>query len=110
GSRPAGERARAAGGRRMTLIQERLAGCTAESLDSYLRGVGFFLLAGEVEPSVRSWWDEDGVIWIASPVELEALARRVLENVTNDPAPLRTPWRSEGRTLDFAQLRNDAEE
>jgi CRISPR-associated protein Csx17 len=94
----------------MSLVRERLAGCTAESLDGYLRGLGFFLLAGEVEPSVRAWWDEDDVMWIASPVELEAVARRVLESVRNDPVRLRTPWRGEGRTLDFIQLRNDAEE
>jgi len=91
----------------VTLVTERLPGCTAESLDSYLRGLGFFLLAGEVEPSVRAWWDEDGVLWIASARRLTDLCTAVTDRVRREPPPLRTPWRgSEGRDRPFLDVRN----
>jgi CRISPR-associated protein Csx17 len=95
----------------VTLVTERLAGCTAESLDSYLRGLGFFLLAGEVEPSVRAWWDEDGTLCLASTPTLARLVERVVHKVCQTPPLLRTPWRggsAHGR--DFVELRNLAEE
>jgi CRISPR-associated protein Csx17 len=92
------------------LVEERLSGCTADSLDSYLRGVGFFLLAGNVEPSVRAWWDEEGVMWLASP-GLEALAASVAKDILEKAPSIRTPWRGEaGRGKDFALLRNAAAE
>lgn len=93
----------------MTLVTERLAGCTAESLDSYLRGLGFFLLAGEVEPSVHAWWDEDGVLWLGCTSTLDDLVDRVVSNVRDAPPSLRMPWRGEGgRELDFISVRNQA--
>ncbi len=95
----------------MTLVTERLPGCTAESLDGYLRGLGFFLLAGEVEPSVRAWWDEDGVLWIASPRRLTDLSAAVTDRVRREPPPLRTPWRgSEGRDRSFLDVRNGVQD
>ncbi len=95
----------------MTLVKERLAGCNAESLDSYLRGLGFFLLAGEVEPSVRAWWDEDGILWLASNLALAELVEQVTDRVHDKPPRLRTPWRGgSGRGRDFVELRNLAEE
>lgn len=93
----------------MTLVKERLPGCNAESLDSYLRGLGFFLLASEVEPSVRAWWDEDGVLVLASPLPIEELAAAVADGMRREPPPLRTPWRgSGGRDRSFLDVRNDA--
>lgn len=95
----------------MTLIKERLPSCNAETLDSYLRGIGFFLLAGEVEPSVRAWWDEDGILWLASPLPLDELAAAMVSEVRHRPPPLRTPWRgSGGHGRTFVETRNDAED
>lgn len=95
----------------MTQVKEQLPGCNAESLDSYLRGLGFFLLAGEVEPSVRAWWDEDDVMWIASSSPLTVLSAAVTEKVRRDPPPLRTPWRGGGgRNRSFVGVRNDVED
>jgi CRISPR-associated protein Csx17 len=94
----------------VTLVTERLAGCTTESLDGYLRGLGFFLLAGEFDPSVRAWWDDD-VLWIGSVSGVEELASQVVEKVRRDPPLLRTPWRgSEGRERDFIGVRNEADD
>lgn len=95
----------------MTAVTERLPGCTAQSLDSYLRGLGFFLLAGEVEPAVRAWWDEDGFLCVASSLGLEGLTAQVIKKLQRDPPPLRMPWRGkDGRDQDFAEARNDAPE
>jgi len=90
------------------LVRERLAGCTAESLDSYLRGLGFFLLAGDIEPSVRAWWDEEGVLWMATRAGLTDLAGRVTAAVMSGALrSIETPWRGKqagGRS--FVELRN----
>ncbi|HZO98540.1 MAG TPA: hypothetical protein VFB42_14360 [Gaiellaceae bacterium] len=95
----------------MTNFIEQLEGCTVESLDGYLRGLGFFLLAGEVEPSVRGWWNDDGNLCIASTRELAELSLSVVERVRSDPAPLRTPWRGkDGRDRAFVGTRNEATE
>ncbi len=95
------------------LVCERLPGCNAESLDAYLRGLGFFLLAGRVAPSVRAWWDEEGTLNLASP-DIDAIARRIAEDVLaggNLLAPVRTPWRGGGgRDRRLADIRNSAEE
>lgn len=95
----------------MTLVKERLPGCNAESLDSYLRGLGFFLIASEVESSVRAWWDEDGVLWMSSPFGLTTLAPQVIRLVERHPRPVTTPWRGQvGRDKAFIALRNTAGE
>jgi CRISPR-associated protein Csx17 len=95
----------------MTVVTERLLGCNAESLDSYLRGLGFVVLASEVEPSVRSWWDEDAVLRIASARGLDDLAAQVVDTLRHKPPPLRTPWRGKaGREHEFVALRNQADE
>jgi CRISPR-associated protein Csx17 len=95
------------------LVWERLAGCNSESLDAYLRGVGFFLSAGRVDPTLRAWWDVDGILNLAS-LGIGAIARAIAEDVLEDRgliAPVRTPWRgSTGRTTSFVVLRNAADE
>lgn len=97
----------------MTLVHERLNGCNADSLDAYLRGVGFFLLAGRLEPSVRAWWDEEGILNFHS-VGLEQLARAITATIRAGDdriRPILTPWRgSEGRGRSFIDLRNAADE
>ncbi|MER3412621.1 MAG: hypothetical protein C4305_10210, partial [Thermoleophilia bacterium] len=93
------------------LVHERLAGCTSQSLDSYLRGVGFFLLAGDADPAVRSWWDEDGVLWLASSQRLEVLCEAVADRLLQAEPPLRTPFRgAQGRGTPFVAHRNAANE
>lgn len=93
----------------MTIRTERLPGCNSETLDSYLRGVGFFLLVGDVEPAVRAWWDEDGVLWFGCPSTLDELVALAVAKVRRDPPPLRTPWRGKGgRDLGFVDTRNGA--
>jgi CRISPR-associated protein Csx17 len=95
----------------VTVVKERLPGCNAESLDSYLRGLGFFLIAGEVESSVRAWWDEDGVLWMSSPCGLTTLVPQVVRLVQRGPRPVTTPWRGgAGRGKSFIALRNTADE
>jgi CRISPR-associated protein Csx17 len=95
------------------VVFERLSGCNTESLDAYLRGVGFFLLAGRGEHSVRAWWDEDGILNFASP-GVDVIARAIAEDVLKDRrliVPVQTPWRGgTGRTKSFVVLRNAAEE
>lgn len=93
------------------LVIERLPGCNADSLDAYLRGLGFFLLAGQIEPSVRAWWDKDDLLWIASRVELDELSRRVNDWITEGGAsPVATPWRGNQAKGGFIQLRNECDE
>ncbi len=95
------------------LVCERLSGCNAESLAAYLRALGFFFLAGRVEPSIRTWWDDGGILNLASP-GVDTIARRIAEDVLaggNLIAPVRTPWRgSAGKNQGFVDLRNLAEE
>jgi len=95
------------------VVCERLAGCNSESLDAYLRGVGFFLLAGRVDSLVRAWWDEDGILNFASR-GVDHIARAIAEAVLSDGrliAPVQTPWRgSTGRIRSFVVLRNAAAE
>jgi CRISPR-associated protein Csx17 len=92
---------------------ERLAGCNSESLDAYLRGVGFFLLAGRVDSLVRAWWDEDGILNFASR-GVDPIARAIAEDVLSGGrliTPVQTPWRgSTGRSRSFVVLRNAADE
>lgn len=97
------------------LVRERLAGCNADSLDSYLRGLGLFLLAGELEPGVRAWWDEDAVLWLATPEGVESLVDElvgaVLDPARSLPRPIRTPWRGRRKVaLSFAELRNQTDD
>jgi CRISPR-associated protein Csx17 len=97
------------------LVTERLEGCSAQTLDGYLRGLGLFFLAGEVEAAIRAWWDEDAVLWLATPQGatklVEQLVDAVLEPSRGIPRVIRTPWRGKaaaGRT--FAELRNEADD
>lgn len=95
------------------LVSEQLSGCNAESLDSYLRGLGFFLLAGKIEPAMRAWWNEDAVLCTATPEGVEALARRLVSEFLDDRGslvtPIKTPWRGSGRAGRlFVELRNEA--
>ena len=95
------------------LVSERLSGCNAESLDSYLRGLGFFLLAGKIEPAMRAWWNENAVLCTATPKGVEALARRLVSELLDDRGslvtPIKTPWRGSGRAGRlFVELRNEA--
>jgi CRISPR-associated protein Csx17 len=96
-----------------SFVCERLPGCNAESLDAYLRGLGFFLLAGRVDASVRGWWDDRGILNLASP-GVDAIAHWIAEDVLAGGhliAPVCTPWRgSAGRNQRFVDLRNCAEE
>lgn len=97
------------------LVEDRLLGCTAESLDSYLRGLGFFLLAGEIEPSIRAWWDGEATLWIASPEGVpglvDILADQVLGADELIPRAVSTPWRgAAGKNRVFAALRNEADD
>lgn len=95
------------------LLCERLPGCNSDSLDAYLRGLGFFLLAGRLDRSVRAWWDEDGVLNLASH-GVEAIAHAIVEGIRGEEGlirPARTPWRGkEGRGKSFGELRNVADE
>jgi CRISPR-associated protein Csx17 len=95
------------------VVCERLAGCNSESLDAYLRGVGFFLLAGRVDSLVRAWWDEDGILNFVSR-GVDPIARAIAEDVLSGGrliTPVQTPWRgSTGRSRSFVELRNAADE
>lgn len=99
----------------MTVAAERLMGCTAATLDSYLRGVGLLLLAGRIEPELRAWWGQDAVMRVAAPEDLDEVAARVAEAVRNESEPIltpaATPWRgAAGRGLAFEALRNQADD
>ena len=95
-------------------LKERLLGCNADSLDAYLRGLGFFLLAGCLEPSVRAWWDESQTLNLASCEGVDDLAQRIAKAVSEDGGLITligTPWRGRaGKNKSFVDLRNSAEE
>jgi CRISPR-associated protein Csx17 len=95
------------------LVTHRLPGCNAGSLDAYLRGLGFFFLAGKVDPSVRAWWDEDGILNLGCR-DFGALCEHIVRRLLDPRSPLavlvRTPWRGKGRNEGFAELRNAARE
>src|SRR5579883_2472821 len=96
-----------------SLVTHRLPGCNASSLDAYLRGLGFFFLAGKMDQAVRAWWDEDGILNLGCG-DFGALCEHIAEKVLDPRSPLivlvRTPWRGKQRNKEFAELRNSAHE
>jgi CRISPR-associated protein Csx17 len=94
--------------------ESRLDGCRAESLDRYLRGLGFFFVAGRLGPAVRAWWDRDAVLRVRSPGGVDGIVAALVARADRPEgwlAPLATPWRGEtGRGRAFLELRNEADE
>lgn len=95
------------------MLAERLPGCDAATLDGYLRGLGFLLLAGRLRPDTRASWDDDGVMHLRSTAGLDeltsALAAALLEDDQGLVRRVATPWRGqEGKGLGFSALREAA--
>jgi CRISPR-associated protein Csx17 len=94
---------------------ERLLGCSASTLDAYLRALGFLALAGKVDPRVRGWWGEDEVLRVVAEGGVDGLIERVAAAAAEDAlglaGPVETPWRGKpGADRSFVEMRNAARE
>lgn len=92
-------------------LDQRLDGCTAGSLDSYLRGLGVIRLAARHVPEARFWWSPDATLCVEPP-GVEELIESLADAAT--PCDLgggvRSAWRGSKATGTFDELRNAADE
>ena len=68
-----------------------LEGCVSSVLASYLKALAVHrLVAEQLDPGVRSWWDDDGRFHLESSASREELVAFFAERYA--PTPVVTPW------------------
>ncbi len=68
-----------------------LPGCSHTILAGHLKALAIHrLVAAQVDPEARSYWDEDGVFHLETPLDAEALVDFFLRRY--EPTPIVTPW------------------
>lgn len=94
-------------------VAERAAGCSAVTLDGYLRGLGLLLLAELAAVDMRGAWAADDILVLYTRRRLDSAAEAIVTAVRDGDAArsIRTPWRGKEKGgVAFAELRNAAED
>lgn len=94
-------------------LDERLEGCNAGSLDSYLRALGLIRLATRRAAHARFWWSSDATLCVGPPGRdelIDSLAELATSDSTVLGGGVKSPWRGSKATGAFHDLRNEADE